>query len=111
MTKTHRLIEQKLADGYDIIYIGKKGHPEPEGAVGINPERIHLVETIDDVERLSIHNERIMVTNQTTMSQWDVADIMAKVKENTRTWKCIKKFAWPPSFDKRRSLSRRRKPM
>ncbi|AEV20096.1 4-hydroxy-3-methylbut-2-enyl diphosphate reductase [Geobacillus thermoleovorans CCB_US3_UF5] len=81
VTKTHRLIEQKLADGYDIIYIGKKGHPEPEGAVGINPERIHLVETIDDVERLSIHNERIMVTNQTTMSQWDVADIMAKVKE------------------------------
>ncbi len=81
VTKTHRLIEQKLADGYDIIYIGKKGHPEPEGAVGINPERIHLVETIDDVKRLSIHNERIMVTNQTTMSQWDVADIMAKVKE------------------------------
>ncbi len=81
VTKTHRLIEQKLADGYDIIYIGKKGHPEPEGAVGINPERIHLVETPDDVERLSLKNERLMVTNQTTMSQWDVADIMAKVKE------------------------------
>ncbi|MBB6284833.1 4-hydroxy-3-methylbut-2-enyl diphosphate reductase [Geobacillus subterraneus] len=81
VTKTHRLIEQKLADGYDIIYIGKKGHPEPEGAVGIHPERIHLVETPDDVERLSLTNERLMVTNQTTMSQWDVADIMAKVKE------------------------------
>ncbi|MDF9295496.1 4-hydroxy-3-methylbut-2-enyl diphosphate reductase [Geobacillus stearothermophilus] len=81
VTKTHRLIEQKLADGYDIIYIGKKGHPEPEGAVGINPERIHLVETVDDVEQLALENKRLMVTNQTTMSQWDVADIMAKVKE------------------------------
>ncbi|BBP90773.1 hypothetical protein BsIDN1_43910 [Bacillus safensis] len=34
VTKTHELISEKTADGYDIIYIGKKGHPEPEGAVG-----------------------------------------------------------------------------
>jgi 4-hydroxy-3-methylbut-2-en-1-yl diphosphate reductase len=81
VTKTHHLIKKKLADGYEIIYIGKKGHPEPEGAVGIDPTRIHLVETIEDVERLAIKNDRVMVTNQTTMSQWDVADIMQKVKE------------------------------
>ncbi|NUK30907.1 4-hydroxy-3-methylbut-2-enyl diphosphate reductase [Parageobacillus sp. VR-IP] len=81
VTKTHHLIQKKLADGYEIIYIGKKGHPEPEGAVGIAPTRIHLVETIEDVERLAIKSDRIMVTNQTTMSQWDVADIMEKVKE------------------------------
>jgi 4-hydroxy-3-methylbut-2-en-1-yl diphosphate reductase len=81
VTKTHNLIQEKLADGYEIIYIGKKGHPEPEGAVGIDPIHIHLVETVEDVERLTIESDRIMVTNQTTMSQWDVADIMKKVKE------------------------------
>ncbi|GCD81815.1 4-hydroxy-3-methylbut-2-enyl diphosphate reductase [Parageobacillus thermoglucosidasius] len=81
VTKTHSLIQEKLADGYEIIYIGKKGHPEPEGAVGIDPIHIHLVETAEDVERLTIESDRIMVTNQTTMSQWDVADIMKKVKE------------------------------
>ncbi|MCA1058029.1 4-hydroxy-3-methylbut-2-enyl diphosphate reductase [Rossellomorea aquimaris] len=81
VTKTHDLIRAKEAEGYDVIYIGKKGHPEPEGAVGVAPEIVHLVETAEDVEKLSIDNEKIIVTNQTTMSQWDVLDTMDKVKE------------------------------
>lgn len=81
VTKTHDLIRQKEKEGYDVIYIGKKGHPEPEGAVGVAPSIVHLVETIEDVEELNVNNDKIIVTNQTTMSQWDVAAIMDKVKE------------------------------
>jgi 4-hydroxy-3-methylbut-2-en-1-yl diphosphate reductase len=81
VTKTHDLIRAKQAEGYDVIYIGKKGHPEPEGAVGVAPDIVHLVETAEDVEKLSIDNDKIIVTNQTTMSQWDVLDTMDKVKE------------------------------
>lgn len=33
------------------------------------------------MERLDIEAEKLIVTNQTTMSQWDVHDIMEKVKE------------------------------
>ena len=33
VTKTHDLIRAKKAEGYHVIYIGKKSHPEPEGAV------------------------------------------------------------------------------
>jgi 4-hydroxy-3-methylbut-2-en-1-yl diphosphate reductase len=81
VTKTHELIKEKKDQGYQIIYIGKKGHPEPEGAVGVAPNIVHLVETEEDVEKLNINSEKILVTNQTTMSQWDVADIMEKVKQ------------------------------
>ncbi|MEC2076537.1 4-hydroxy-3-methylbut-2-enyl diphosphate reductase [Metabacillus fastidiosus] len=81
VTKTHDLIREKEAEGYEIIYIGKKGHPEPEGAVGVAPHIVHLVETVDDVNKLSINSEKIIVTNQTTMSQWDVADIMETVAQ------------------------------
>jgi 4-hydroxy-3-methylbut-2-enyl diphosphate reductase len=81
VTKTHNLIREKVADGYEVIYIGKKGHPEPEGAIGVAPHAVHLVETIADVERLTIQSDKMIVTNQTTMSQWDVAHIMEKVKE------------------------------
>jgi 4-hydroxy-3-methylbut-2-enyl diphosphate reductase len=81
VTKTHELIREKKEQGYDVIYIGKKGHPEPEGAVGVAPDIVHLVETLKDVENLSIQNDKVIVTNQTTMSQWDVAHIMNKVKE------------------------------
>ncbi|MBB4825741.1 4-hydroxy-3-methylbut-2-enyl diphosphate reductase [Sporosarcina luteola] len=78
---THYLIEEKVAEGYDIIYIGKKYHPEPEGAIGIAPHAVHLIETVEDVENMTIDNEKLLVTNQTTMSQWDVADIMDALKE------------------------------
>lgn len=81
VTKTHDLIKQKEQEGYDVIYIGKKGHPEPEGAVGVAPHIVHLVETVEDVEELNVNNDKIIVTNQTTMSQWDVAAVMDKVKE------------------------------
>lgn len=79
--KTHDLITEKNKQGYHTIYIGKKNHPEPEGAIGINPETVHLVENIQDVEKLNISTNHILVTNQTTMSQWDVLDIMEAVKK------------------------------
>ncbi|MEH6904313.1 4-hydroxy-3-methylbut-2-enyl diphosphate reductase [Neobacillus drentensis] len=81
VTRTHDLIEEKTKEGFQVIYIGKKGHPEPEGAVGVAPDMVHLVETPLDVEALTIDCDKLLVTNQTTMSQWDVADTMKKVQE------------------------------
>ncbi|WP_416723164.1 4-hydroxy-3-methylbut-2-enyl diphosphate reductase [Bacillus stercoris] len=81
VTKTHNLILEMKEKGYHVIYIGKKGHPEPEGAVGVAPEIVHLVETEEDVKNLDIQADKLIVTNQTTMSQWDVHDIMELVKE------------------------------
>jgi 4-hydroxy-3-methylbut-2-enyl diphosphate reductase len=81
VTRTHDLIEEKTKQGYLVLYIGKKGHPEPEGAVGVAPGMVYLVETPSDVEALTVESEKLLVTNQTTMSQWDVADTMKKVQE------------------------------
>ncbi|GAA0133560.1 4-hydroxy-3-methylbut-2-enyl diphosphate reductase [Paenibacillus sp. YSY-4.3] len=81
VTKTHVLIEEKVADGYEIIYIGKKGHPEPEGAIGVAPEHVHLIEKEEEIDSLSIDADRIVITNQTTMSQWDIKHIMKKLLE------------------------------
>ena len=50
VTRTHDLIREKAEDGYEIIYIGKKGHPEPEGAVGIAPDHVHLIETEEEIQ-------------------------------------------------------------
>jgi len=79
VTKTHDLIREKTAEGYEIIYIGKKGHPEPEGAIGIAPDRVHLIETEADIDRLDIRTDKVVITNQTTMSQWDVRGLVAKL--------------------------------
>lgn len=77
VTKTHDLIREKVSEGYEVIYIGKKNHPEPEGAIGIAPGHVHLIEREEDIEKLTLTNDRIIITNQTTMSQWDIKHLMA----------------------------------
>lgn len=82
VTKTHDLIRDKSAEGYHTIYIGKKGHPEPEGAIGVAPHMVHLIEKEDEIEGLSFSSDvPLLITNQTTMSQWDIRHIIEKLKE------------------------------
>lgn len=84
VTKTHTLIQELVGQGYAIIYIGKKGHPEPEGAVGVAPEKVYLVERAADLDRLQFpQGQPLAVTNQTTLSQWDTRELMEEVR---RRW-------------------------
>ncbi|BAD39895.1 4-hydroxy-3-methylbut-2-enyl diphosphate reductase [Symbiobacterium thermophilum] len=81
VTRTHELIAELVSRGYEVIYIGKKGHPEPEGAVGVAPGHVHLVERAEDLEALSFApGQKLAVTNQTTLSQWDTQALMEQVK-------------------------------
>src|SRR5256885_3354036 len=47
VTVTHDLVHELVANGYYILYIGKKGHPEPEGVLGEVPGHISLIENED----------------------------------------------------------------
>lgn len=81
VTRTHDLVRELAARGYAIIYIGKKGHPEPEGVSGEAPGRVHLVETAEDVEALAIAGERVAVTTQTTLSKWDTERLIQLIRQ------------------------------
>lgn len=63
--KTHQIILEHIPNG-DCIYIGKKHHPEAEGACGLG-SNIYLVSNMEDIDKLPrLHN--VLITNQTTMS-------------------------------------------
>ncbi|MGA8941688.1 MAG: 4-hydroxy-3-methylbut-2-enyl diphosphate reductase [Thermoactinomyces sp.] len=85
VTRTHDLIREKVAEGYEVMYIGKKGHPEPEGAMGVAPGHVHLIGSEEDIDNLHFDTDKLLVTNQTTMSQWDTRHLMNKVKERFPT--------------------------
>ncbi|MCL5971268.1 MAG: 4-hydroxy-3-methylbut-2-enyl diphosphate reductase [Firmicutes bacterium] len=78
VTKTHILIREKIQEGYSIIYIGTKGHPEPEGAMGEAPQgRVALVTTVADIEHLTFSaQEPLAIVTQTTLSQWDTKTVI-----------------------------------
>ena len=77
--KTHDLIKEKLNEGYDILYIGKKGHPEAEGAISIDEKRVHLITRKNDIQMMD-PNKHYVMTNQTTMSLYDVYDLCEYAK-------------------------------
>lgn len=72
--KTHDLIKDYLSKGFEILYIGKHGHPESEGALSIDKTHIHLIETTKDIDKLN-KNLNYVITNQTTMSLYDVYNL------------------------------------
>tara|TARA_Y100000590_G_scaffold354226_1_gene407447 strand:+ start:1384 stop:2340 length:957 start_codon:yes stop_codon:yes gene_type:complete len=76
VTKVHREAERHEKNGYKIILIGHKGHPEVIGTMGqISKENITLIETTEDAQNIEINGPVAYVT-QTTLSIDDTKDII-----------------------------------
>ncbi len=75
----HDLIIDLVSKGYEIVYVGKQGHPEPAGAIGEAPEHVHLITSVEDVHELALDGAKIAVTTQTTLSIWDTNEIIKAV--------------------------------
>src|SRR5256885_2691837 len=80
VVRTHELVADLARKGYDVVYIGRKGHPEPEGVMGEAPGKVHLVQDPQDIDALDLAGDRIAVTCQTTLSVWDTEDLIGRVK-------------------------------
>ena len=63
--KTHDLIKDYLNKDYEVLYIGKYGHPEAEGAISIDEHQIHLIQNKNDID-LWEKDKKYVITNQTT---------------------------------------------
>ena len=80
VVRTHELVADLARNGYEVVYIGRKGHPEPEGVMGEAPGKVHLVQDPADIDALELQGDRIAVTCQTTLSVWDTEDLIGRVK-------------------------------
>ena len=81
VTKVHVEVMKMRKEGMQIIMIGHKGHPEVEGTMGQAPEGIQLVETVSDVEKLTIPGHvPIAYVTQTTLSVDETKEIVDALK-------------------------------
>ena len=90
VSKVHRESEQHFKNGYDIILIGHKNHPEVIGTMGQLPDgSIKLVETVEDVKSLNINSftKPLAYITQTTLSVDDTAEIISLLKNKFKTIK------------------------
>ena len=77
VTKVHNEVRRMVDLDYEIVMIGHAGHVEVEGTMGQAPGRMHLVETLADVDALSVDDpERLGCVTQTTLSVDDTRELM-----------------------------------
>jgi 4-hydroxy-3-methylbut-2-enyl diphosphate reductase len=82
VTKVHMEVIHHSRTGCEVILVGHAGHPEVEGTMGQYDTRyggrLYLVETVEDVMKLSVQNStEIAYATQTTLSIDDTAIIIA----------------------------------
>jgi 4-hydroxy-3-methylbut-2-enyl diphosphate reductase len=81
VTKVHVEVAKMLREGYDIVMIGHRGHPEAEGTMGQSVRGMHLVETLEDVARLEVYDgAKLAYVTQTTLSVDDARTIVAALR-------------------------------
>ncbi len=81
VTKVHVEALRFARDDHELVLVGHAGHVEVEGTMGHAPERMHLVESVDDVERLAVRDpERLACLTQTTLSMDDTREIVEALR-------------------------------
>jgi len=84
VTKVHKESERHHKNGYEIILIGHKGHPEVIGTMGQLPKNsIRLIETESDANSLKTDEFKkpVAYVTQTTLSVDDTKNIIEILKK------------------------------
>ncbi len=78
VTKVHSAAKRFADKGYHVLLIGHRKHVETIGTAGEAPESTTIVETVEDVEKLSFPlGQKLAYLTQTTLSLDDVKEISA----------------------------------
>lgn len=81
VTKVHIEVAKMRADGFEIVMVGHKGHPEVEGTMGQVGAGMHLVEDVGDVARLAVQSpDKLAVVTQTTLSVDDASQVLSALR-------------------------------
>jgi 4-hydroxy-3-methylbut-2-enyl diphosphate reductase len=85
VTKVHLEVARHCRNGFEVVLIGHRGHPEVEGTMGqcrADGGRIHLVEAVADVAGLQVlAPSRLAYVTQTTLSVDDTTAIVGALKK------------------------------
>src|SRR5579859_1155294 len=82
VTKVHVEAKKFAAEGYTIVLIGHDGHEEVEGTMGEAPDRIVLIQSVEDADVLEVDDpEKVAYISQTTLSVDETRSIINRLRE------------------------------
>jgi 4-hydroxy-3-methylbut-2-enyl diphosphate reductase len=81
VTKVHLEAVRFAREGRSIILVGHAGHEEVIGTMGEAPERIQLVASVEQAEKIQVTDPvRVAVTTQTTLGVDDTKEVIEALK-------------------------------
>ena len=81
VTKVHLEAIRYARENYSIVLIGHEDHDEVIGTLGEAPERIFVIDSVGEAERLQVPNpEKIAYLTQTTLSVDDTRDVIEALR-------------------------------
>jgi 4-hydroxy-3-methylbut-2-enyl diphosphate reductase len=82
VSKVHAEARRFAREGYTVALIGHAGHEEVEGTLGEAPESTVLVQTAEDVARLSVDDpSKIAYLMQTTLAIDEASDVAGALRD------------------------------
>jgi 4-hydroxy-3-methylbut-2-enyl diphosphate reductase len=81
VAKVHTEARRFAARGDTVLLVGHEGHDETEGTLGEVPGRIHLVQNIEEAERIRVEDpDKVAVLLQTTLAADDAAETVSVLR-------------------------------
>jgi 4-hydroxy-3-methylbut-2-enyl diphosphate reductase len=81
VTKVHLEAIRYAREDYSIVLIGHQDHDEVIGTLGEAPDRIHVIDSVEEVQKLEVPDpEKIAYLTQTTLSVDDTHDVIEALR-------------------------------
>jgi len=94
VTKVHHEVKRFASEDYDILLIGHHGHEEVEGTAGEAPENVHVIDTVHEIENITLREgKKLIWLSQTTLSVDETIKTVRALKEK------FPELVDPPSDD------------
>ena len=83
VTKVHIEVAKMRKAGMEIVMIGHKGHPEVEGTMGQSEQGMYLVETPEDVAKLTVKDTEKLAFVTQTRFRWTMLALVINALTST----------------------------
>ncbi|MCL3862578.1 4-hydroxy-3-methylbut-2-enyl diphosphate reductase [Actinotalea sp. K2] len=82
VTKVHKEAVRFASDDYDILLIGHDGHEEVEGTAGEAPDHVQVVNSPDEVHKVTVRDpDKVVWLSQTTLSVDETMETVRRLRE------------------------------
>ncbi|HEX5721631.1 MAG TPA: 4-hydroxy-3-methylbut-2-enyl diphosphate reductase [Acidimicrobiia bacterium] len=82
VTKVHHEVKRMAANGFDIIYVGHRGHDEAIGTLAEAPSQMTLIEPEDGLELFADRApEKVALLAQTTLGVYEWRQVLEEAQE------------------------------